>query len=482
MNKLKQLAGNTLIYGISTILVRSLNWLISPFYSVVFNNVAQNVGVITVVYAYIAFINVLLMYGMETAFFRFSAKAKNSSEVFKTTFTSLLISTSIFCTIAFLFADQIASLISYPNRGNIIRLVCIILGVDTLSNIPFAQLRLEGKSIQYVAIKLFNVVVNISLNIFLLYPMYIKEKEGIAINANLGLFYVFLANMIASTSTFIIFLPSIIRSKLGINFTLLKKMLFYGGPLIIAGLAGIANETLDRILLKILLPYSAKEVDIQIGIYSMAYKLSIFMALVVQAYRLGAEPFFFKQAGDKDEKETLAKAMNIFTLAAITIFLAVSLNIDWIVLILGSNFREGKEIVPIILMAYLFLGIFYNLSVWYKVTDKTRAAMIISLIGAILTILINVIFIPTYGYWASAWATFASFFTMTVTSWLWGKKYYPVPYNIKLIVSYILSAILIYIFFKQMSFSNYSMQVVFGNLIVISASIYTYKKMLKLIK
>lgn len=479
MSKLKQLANQTLIYGISTILVRSLNWLIAPFHSYVFDNSPAGVGIITEIYAYLAFLNVLLMYGMETAFFRFASNNKDSNKVFGTAFISLLATTFIFALGIFLNADNIATLLSFPEYGFIIKLVALILAFDTLSNIPFARLRLESKPLIYVCIKLLNVVLTVVLNIVFLYPMYKNTQNGGVFNEKQALFYVFLANMIASLATFLVFVPQIIKTKLEFNKKVWKQMLKYSLPLVIVGLAGIVNETIDRILLKYLLPGTLEERNIQVGIYGMAYKLSIFMSLVVQAYRMGAEPFFFKQAKDDDALPILAKAMDFFVIAGVIVFLGVSLNLDWIIMVLGPSFRAGKDLVPILLMAYLFLGIFYNLSVWYKVGDKTHYATIISITGALVTILINVFLIPKYGYWASAWATFFSYLVMTIFSWLWGKKFYPVPYNIFKNLSYIFIGLVIYLVFYYAPINNEYLKLIFGNLVLLIFIALTYVKDIK---
>jgi O-antigen/teichoic acid export membrane protein len=225
-----------------------------------------------------------------------------------------------------------------------------------------------------------------------------------------------------------------------------NDMLRYGLPFIVVGLAGIENETLDRVLLKYLLPYENQEDRMaQIGIYSAAYKLSIFMNLIVQAFKMGAEPFFFKQAGEKDAKEVYAQVMNYFVILSLFVFLGVSFNLDWLMLVMGSGYQAGKMVVPIVLMAYLFLGIYYNLSVWYKLTDKTHYATVIAIAGATVTVVVNVVFIPKIGYFASAWATLLAYITMAIISWIWGKKYYPVDYPLGRLFFYFVFAVGLYL-------------------------------------
>lgn len=471
LSKLKQLASQTALYGISTILVRSLSWLINPFHTHVFGANQSTVGIIVELYAYIAFINVILMYGMETAFFRYASKdQKNQDNVFSTAMVSLFATTSFFVTVIILFSQNIANILQYPDIKSIIMMLAFILGFDTLSNIPFAKLRLENKPMHYIGIKLLNVLISVGLNFFLLFPILKGNPSmfGLSLNPEHALYYVFTANLCASATTFLIFVPDFLNTKFKFCKRTWNDLMKYGLPLIIVGLAGIVNETIDRILLKYLLPQETlEERTAQVGIYGSVYKLAIFMSLVVQAYRMGAEPFFFKQAKDKDALQTIAKAMTLFVIMGLCIFLAVSFNLDLVILAVEKSYRIAKNIVPILLMAYLFLGIFYNLSVWYKLGDKTHYAMFISITGAIVTILINVLFIPKYGYWASAWATLASYFVMTIISWQWGKKHYPVPYELSKICAYIGFALILFGITKTLNFENLWTQGLFNNTLLL---------------
>jgi O-antigen/teichoic acid export membrane protein len=286
-----------------------------------------------------------------------------------------------------------------------------------------------------------------------------------------------MANLLASFVTLLVFVPDLFRTKFEFCKNTWQKMMRYALPLVIVGLAGIVNETIDRILLKYLLPQeSLAERNAIVGIYGSVYKLAIFMSLVVQAYRMGAEPFFFSQSKDKDALGTVAKAMTLFVVLGMLIFLGVSLNLDWIILVLHESYRVGKNIVPILLMAYLFLGIFYNLSVWYKLRDKTHYAMFISIAGALVTILINVVFIPKYGYWASTWATLASYFTMTLISWQWGKRYYPVPYDLVRIMEYFILGLGLYGLAWYVEWSNQIWKLLFNNMLVLIFFAYAVKR------
>jgi O-antigen/teichoic acid export membrane protein len=283
-----------------------------------------------------------------------------------------------------------------------------------------------------------------------------------------GVTFVFVANLMASIITLLVFIPQFLKQQWSFCTSTWKSMMRYGLPFVIIGLAGIVNETLDRVLLKYLLPYDTLDERMaKVGIYSAAYKLSIFMNLVVQAFRMGAEPFFFKQAGEKDAKEVYASIMKYFTIFCLIVFLGVSLNLDLIIQLLGQKYHEGKPLVPIILMAYLFLGVFYNLSVWYKVNDKTHYAIIIAIVGAVITVLINMIFIPKIGYAASAWATLWAYVGMSLISWAWGRKYYKVDYPIFNIFKYFVFALGLFFLSTQIDFQNFWVGLIFNNFILL---------------
>lgn len=480
MSKLKRLAGQTAIYGVSTILVRSLNWLINPFHTYVFGDNQSDLGIVVELYAYVAFINVLLMYGMETAFFRFASKDKeNANKVFSTSLLSLLLTTTVFIVLVAFSAQSIADLLQYPDLNHIVLMLGAIISFDTLANIPFAKLRLENKPMQYVRIKLLNVLITVGLNVVLLTPILINKPDiyGFHIQQEHALTYVFVANLLASFVTLLVFVPGFIRTKFEFCKDTWRKMMRYALPLVIVGLAGIVNETIDRILLKYLLPEETlSERNAVVAIYGSVYKLAIFMSLVVQAYRMGAEPFFFRQSKDHDALPTVSKAMTLFVIMGMLIFLGVSLNLDWIILILHESYRVGKDIVPILLMAYLFLGIFYNLSVWYKLQDKTHYAIFISIAGALVTIVINVLFIPEYGYWASAWATLASYLTMTMISWQWGKRYYPVPYDLSRLFEYFSIGFALFGLAYFFEWPNKWADLLFNNLLLIAFFLYALKR------
>lgn len=470
MKKIQNLAGQTIIYGLSTILVRALAWLVAPFHTRIFH--PTEYGIISEMYAYVAFINVVFMYGMETAFFRFATKKEqNQDAVFSTIMFSLLATTALFVTGFVFLSGKIAIWLQYPGKGTLVAMLAVIIGLDTLANIPFAKLRLQGKPLKYVAVKALNVLIFVGLNVLFFYPLLTKEVSfvfGFEITKINGVAFVFVANLMASIVTLLVFIPQFLKQQWTFCMETWRAMMRYGLPFVIVGLAGIVNETLDRVLLKYLLPYDTLDERMaQVGIYSAAYKLSIFMNLVVQAFRMGAEPFFFKQAGEKDAKEVYASLMKYFTIFCLIVFLGVSLNLDLIIQVLGVKYHEGKVVVPIILMAYLFLGVFYNLSVWYKVTDKTHYAIFIALAGAFITIAINVVFIPKIGYEASAWATLWAYLGMSFISWIWGRGHYKIDYPIFSIVKYFVVAVALFLLSQQINFENLWVGLLFNNLLLV---------------
>ncbi|MFN3939279.1 MAG: lipopolysaccharide biosynthesis protein, partial [Chitinophagales bacterium] len=421
MSVLKRLASQTAIYGFSTILVRVLNYLLMPLHTRVFVSQADY-GIIAEMYAYVAFLNVIFMYGMETAFFRFASQElseKNKNKVFGTVQFSLFISTILFVFILLFSAKPIANALHYPDNSAYIFYFALIIGFDTLVNVPFAKLRLQNKPWKYFLVKLANVFINIVLNVFFLWPALKGNYQlfsafGFTYNPAMGVSYVFYANLVASAVTFILFTPAFF--KLHFDMGLWKKIIQYGLPLVIIGFAGMINETLDRILLKYWLPGTAEENLAQLGIYSAVYKISIFMTLAVQAFRMGAEPFFFASANEKNAPNTYAKVMKYFVIVCCFIFLGVGMFPDIFELLIGANYREGLFIVPILLLANLLLGVYYNQSVWYKLTDKTGFATFIPIAGALVTIVLNYYFIPAFGYAGAAWATLGCYLSMVVLS------------------------------------------------------------------
>lgn len=438
MNPFKKLAGQTAIYGLPTIIGRLLNYLLVPLYTRVFQ--PSEYGVVTEMYAYVSFLFVILTYGMETAFFRYSNNQQDHNSVFGTSLFTLSITSTAFLLLIVIFGEWIASGIGYPDNPEYIRWFGLILAADALSSIPYAKLRLDNKALNFAFIKILNILTNIFFNLLfiVLFPYLLKNNAEadyiwlikMIYNPELGVGYIFISNLIASLLTFLMLLPGIRIKHIKPDYSLLKDMLKYAWPLLIFGLAGIINETFDRIILKYLLP-DGMDAMAQLGIYGACYKVSILMTLFIQTYRYAAEPFFFDQAGKNNAQLTYSRLMHYFVIVCLSIYLIITLNLDFVLLFIGQEYREGAVVIPILLWANLFLGAFYNLSVWFKLTDRTKTGALISIIGAVITLTLNFILIPIMGYLGAAWATFACYASMMILSWYLGQKYYPVRYNLK---------------------------------------------------
>ena len=429
-----------------------LNYLLVPLYTRVF--LTGEYGIVTVLYAFVSFLNILFTYGLETAFFRYAEKEKGNPRVYSTSLVSIVVSSISLSLIIILFSSPIAS---WMNHGEgqarmlpqYISWFAMILGLDAISAIPFARLRQENKAIRFASIKLVWIGVNVGLNIFFLLVCP-RLKDG-AFNGlishiydpSIGIGYVFISNLAASAIVLVCLAPEIFKTSFAVDAALWKSMIVYALPLMVAGFAGMINETFDRIMLPWLLPDKSTALS-QLGIYSACYKLSILMSLFIQTFRYAAEPFFFSQASSDKAQQTYARVMHYFVLMCSFIFLAIMLYMDIVKIFIGKEYREGLGVVPILLMANLCLGVFYNLSIWYKLTHQTKWGAWLSVIGAAITLVLNFALIPIMGYMGSAWATLICYAAMMVISYVVGQKYYPVNYNIGSFFFFIASALVFY--------------------------------------
>lgn len=451
MNPLKKLAGQTAIYGLSSIVGRLLNYLLVPLYTRYFSTAEY--GEVTTLYAYVAFLVVILTYGMETAFFRFSQNEQDKKSVYSTSLISLLISSAIFIILMFMNADSIANALNFDGHPEYIQWFALIVGLDAVSSISFAKLREQNKAARFALIRLLNIFINIGLNLFFIIycPYAIKNNLPSAdfvqsiYSQSIGIGYIFIANLVASIVTIVLLFPEMIAARWRFQLQLWKKMMLFALPLMIAGLAGITNETIDRILLAHLLPEEIAASEV--GIYGAYYKLSIIMTLFIQTFRFAAEPFFFAQEKEQNAKNVYADVMKYFTIITATIFLLVMIYFDLVQQFIGASFHDprGQIIVPVLLFANLFLGIYYNLAIWFKLTGKTRYGAYLSLFGAIVTLGVNFALIPVLGFEGSAWATLLCYFLMTLLSYYLGRKHYPIPYDLKRIGIYLSLTILLFI-------------------------------------
>lgn len=443
INPIKSLAGQTVVYGMGTILPRLLNYLLVPFYTRIFEK--EVYGQITELYAYIAFFLVFLTFGMETAFFRFAQKG-DPKRIFSNALSSIIITTFGFLLAMFFLYEPIAQAIHYAGNPEFIVFIALIVSLDAITAIPFAMLRKQNKARLFAIIKLVNVSFNIGLNILfiLVFPQFSKDLADVFFGRDTNLVvWVFISNLLASFVSMLMLWPVLKSFRWEISREILKPMLNYALPVLVVGLAGMVIEMIDKILLKYLIP-EAQNPMAQLGIYGANYKLGILMTLFIQMFRYAAEPFFFAEAEKKKSPELFAKVMNYFVIAGLLIFLLGTLYIDIFKYFIGENYHEGLGIVPVVLMANLFYGIYFNLSIWYKLTDRTGDGAKISVAGAILTILLNLALIPVIGYHGAAWVHFICYFFMMVASYIWGQKVYPIPYQLKPIFLYTAIAVLFF--------------------------------------
>jgi O-antigen/teichoic acid export membrane protein len=447
LKPLKQLAGQTAVYGMGTIVPRLLNYLLlTPFYTRIFAE--GEYGVVTELYAYVAFLLVLLTYGMETSFFRFAETEKNKDRVFSTALGSLFFTSALFITFASLFNHEIAALIRYDAHPEYITYFSLIVGIDAFTAIPFARLRQQNRAFRFAWIKITNVTVNIFFNFFFLLfcPWFLEQHPDsflqLIYHPSIGVGYAFISNLIASAVSLLLLIPDIFSIKFSFHSPLLKKMLSYGFPLLLVGLFGMINEVSDKLLFKFLITVpdgiedSGQYVLGQLGVYGANYRLAVLMTLFIQMFRYAAEPFFFSHAKEENAKALYATVMKYFIIFCLLIFLVVMLYLDIFKYFIGPDFRVGLHIVPIILLANLFLGIFYNLSVWYKLTDKTRFGALIALAGAVITVALNILLVPKYGYTGAAWAHLACYLAMVILSFMLGRHHYRINYDIRNITIY----------------------------------------------
>jgi O-antigen/teichoic acid export membrane protein len=450
-----------------------LSFILVPLYTDPAVLSTAEYGRVSFIFAYFVLFNVVLAYGMETAFFRFFNKEDSQEKVTSTSAISLIISSFALLGFAFLFRNQISSLINIDLKY--LNLVFVILLLDALVIIPFAWLRATARPMRYAIIKILNVAVNLGLNVFLL--LYLKDLAesnsffSSIYKPDFEISYIFIANLIASGLTLLILLPFYTKIKLTFDTILWKKMMRYAMPVLIAGIAYSVNETFDRILLENLLPANIAEE--QIGMYSACYKLALFMTLFATAFRLGIEPYFFSHSKTENPQKNYAKILEYFVAFGSVILLAVVVFADVIkpYIIQSEAYYEAMWIVPFILLANFCLGIYHNLSVWYKITDRTKFGAYISILGAIVTLVLNYVLIPIMGFKGSAIATLSAYAIMMLLSFYFGRKYYPIPYNLKKISLYLVVSILFSFIFFYGYRENYSigiaMLIVFLGLVIV---------------
>ena len=450
MSSIKSLAGQTVWYGASSIAARFLNYLLTPYLTAKLSG--PGYGEMSLVYAAIPFLNVIFTYGIETAFFRFSQKEGFKKDIYSTSSISIFISTILLTTLLIFSHTTFALWLKLDAHPEFITYSALIIAFDTLTTLPFAKLRQDERPLKFASIRIISILLTIGFTYYFISvcPRIIaNDPSGFVAKyyiKDYGVGYVIIANLIASFVTLVLLFPELIDFKWKFNTKVWGQIMIYSLPLIIAGFGGMINETFDRIMLAWLAPvHGIAAAKNEVGIYSACYKLSLLITLFIQAFRMGAEPFFFKQSEGENPQRIYARVMKFFVITITVMFLLVALYLDeWKYFIRNTSFWIGLKVVPILLLANMFLGIYYNLSIWYKLTHKTISGAYITLIGAAITLVINYIFIPYYSYMACAWATFFCYGSMMVISYMWGQKAYKVPYPWKKLMAYIVIVVLLF--------------------------------------
>ncbi len=461
MSKLKSLAGETVLYGLGSILPRFLNFLL-VFIHTKNTFSLEEYGVLTKLMAWVAFINVVFTFGMETAFFRFATKTgSDAKRIFNLAQTSVLLVSVPLSILFIVFASPIASSLDVANHPEFIMWLALIMLMDAAVAIPFARMRLEKKALQFAMAKIINVIILVSLNFY-----FLKFAYDPAINIG----FVFLANLIANSFFIFFFSRTLLSWRPLYDKEISPVMLSYAYPVMLTGVAGMTNEMFSRQMLESWLPpnfYGTVTNKAAMGIFGACYKFAVLMNLGIQAFRYAAEPFFFSNAKDKNSPKLFAKVNHYFVIACCIVLLGISINLDIFQLFIGKDFRAGISIVPILLLAYLFLGVYYNFSVWFKLTDKTSFGTIITIGGAIITVAGNYFLIPIAGYTGSSWAALLCYSFMAVSCYFFGQKYFPVPYQIMQGLGYIVFTVAVVYAVQAVSVSNQWLAIAFHTLVLI---------------
>lgn len=449
MSSIKKLVGQTAWYGLSSIAARFISYLLTPYLTYKLSDIAY--GENSIVYAFIPFLNVIVAHGMETAYFKFGTK-ENEAEIYNTSSFSMLFVTLLVMIGLFTWQIPLAELLQITLHPEYISLLAWIVALDALTTIPFSRLRMQERPKKFALIKVGGILINIlaTYSFISLLPNYVQAHPDSFLQKlylpNWEVGYILIAGIVQNVFVLLLLQKEIRDIRFKFNFKLWRSMMVYALPLVLVGFGGMINETLDRIMLGWWGPGETADANkAMVGVYSACYKLAILITISIQAFRMGAEPFFFKQAETDQAQKTYAKVMKFFVISLCVMFLLVMLYIDiWKLFIQNPAMYVGLKVVPILLIANMFLGVYYNLSIWYKLSNKTMAGAWITLFGALITILINYLAIPHFGYMASAWATFFCYGSMMVVSYFWGQQVYPVPYATKKLIAYFIISLLIY--------------------------------------
>ena len=477
MNPLKKLAGQTVIYGLSSIVPRFLSFFLVPLYTHVLP--PSQYGIVGDLYGLVVILNIVLIYGMETAYFWFSKNEKDANKVYATSLLSLIVTSALFFVVTFVFSQNIANYLEYSRHAEYIWWFGIIIAVDSVCAIPFVKLRKENKAFRFAFTKLLSVVLNVVLNLLfmLVFPWIVTKGYALPTfiySPGVGVGYIFIANIISSVFT-LLFLSKDFRIKFSFDFGLWKRMIAYAFPLLIAGLAGGINDAIDRQFIKYMLPSNENPME-QLGIYFANIKIAVILVVFIQTFRFAAEPFFFNYEKEKDSRQVFADIMKYFAIFCFLIFLLTLGNLSFIKYFNGRDYWAGLKSVPIILLSNVFVGIYINLSIWYKLSGKTKYGAYIILFGSAITVVINYLFVPVYGYMASAYARLICYFLMIVICYVLGQKRYKIPYDVRTISLYFAVSMVLLIPIYLTTHLNMFAKLAINNLFILSFVIYILNK------
>lgn len=483
MASIKNLAKDTVFYGLSTVVPRFLNWSLSLLYANVLPTTGQ-FGEVTNLYAYIGIFLVILTYGMETGFFRFvnDTEHNDPKTVYGTALFSLATTSSLFVLLMAILLTPLSQWSGYASCY--IGMLALIVAIDAFSALPFAYLRYQHRPVRFLFLKLFSVILNISLNLFFFIVCpYLQQHLPGSIdwfyNADFGVGYILVANLVSSAATLLMLLPELCFGRWVFDGKLLKRILNYSYPILLLGIAGNLNQNIDKILYP-LLDKSPGAMD-QLGIYSASYKIAVVMVMFTTAFRFAYEPFIFdRKKKDSDNKHNYAEAMRYFIIFSCIIFVGVMCFIDLVKVVLPSSYYAGLYVIPIVMVAEMFSGIFFNLSVWYKVTDRTQWGAWFSFGGFAITLVGNVLFVPRFGYMACAWTAFACFFFVMMASYLMGRHYYPIPYDLRSAGRYFCLLVLFLALYYGIDIDNLTLRLLFRTVLFVLFLVYVVKKDLPL--
>ena len=469
MANLKSLAKDTAIYGLSSIVGRFLNYLLVPVYTMSMAVESGGYGVVTNIYAWVALVLVLLTCGMETGFFRFANKSgEEPMRVYSTTLLAVGTGALVFLALGLGFLPYIAGWLGYGEHPWYVGMMMIVVAMDAVQSIPFAYLRYKQRPLKFAALKLLFIFLNIALNL-----IYYVGMDG----SDVG--YAFLFNLVCTSTVMLCMVPELCGFPYVLDRALLRRMLRYCLPLLVLGLAGILNQVADKIIFPYVYPDKAGAV-VQLGIYGAASKIAMIMAMLTQAFRYAYEPFVFGKSRDKDNRQVYAQAMKFFIIFTLLAFLAVMFYLDILKYLIGRDYWEGLRVVPIVMMAEIFMGVYFNLSFWYKLIDETRWGAWFSLAGCVVLVAVNVLLVPRYGYMACAWGGFAGYGVAMLLSYFVGQRRYPIRYDLKSIGGYVLLAAVLYAAGEYLPIENTVLRMVWRTVLLLLFVAYVVKRDLPL--